>query len=518
MKSQASNRSITVLAALMLILAWIAYRPLFELASPEIEQEIEGLLFDSTSTGPLVVMVIAIWLVYRRWNRLRRLPRRASYGIGLALLLPSVPIYAWAVYTGATDLLIPALMLNLLGFGALIWGAPALKILFLPAAFLLFAMKLPVPLLNELLWKLQIWTADLSGFLLTQLGMLNSVAGDQIMRPGQKFAIIETCAGLRSAESLTMLAMLMVDLFRRPGLHGLILVATAPVLAFGVNGIRALTLILNPHSEIVAIHNLQGIVMLLIGLFAVYLFDGLLERVLPRRAAPAVAAPSAHSNSTPSSTPGLITGSAVLVVLVGLSVMLPRWQMPPRGSLPYPDSQIPKEFDGWTSNRFDTDLRFLGIVRFRARVDRLYQRQGEGVRLFLGVGSSDRRAMSPFSPKTAYPGSGWWVEEQRHVRLEPDGRDVRASVVRFGKGTQRRLVFDWNEGTRGRGDEVLRFVIALDQSRWERPREGVAARISTDLKGRRQPAQAAAEARLRDFYAAIRPEMDQVGYPRGQGN
>ena len=49
-------------------------------------------------------------------------------------------------------------------------------------------------------------------------------------------------------------------------------------------------------------------------------------------------------------------------------------------------------------------------------------------------------------------------------------------------------------------------------------REGVAARISTDLKGRGQSAQAAAEARLRDFYAAIRPELDLVGYPRGQGS
>jgi len=508
-----------VLAALALILAAIAYRALFEIANPDLGQEIEGLLFNSTSTGPVVVLVIAIWLLYRRWDRLRRLPRRTSFGLGLGLLLPSVPIYAWATYTGATDLLIPALMLNLLGFGALLWGAPALQVLFLPTVFLLFAMKLPVPLLNQLLWKLQIWTADYTGFLLSQLGMLNSVAGDQIMRPGQKFAIIETCAGLRSAESLSMLAVLMVDLFRRRGLHALILVAIAPVLAFGVNGLRALTLILNPHSEIVAIHNLQGIAMLLVGLLTLYLIDGVLDRILTHRVPRPVPAPSATpSASTDSSAlQGLVTASAVLAVLVGLSVTLPRWEPPARGSLPFPDSQVPKQLSGWTSSPLDTDLEFLGIVLFRARVDRLYQRGGESVRLFMGVGRRERREVSPFSPKTAFPGSGWWVEETWGVRLEPDGREVRASVMRYGKGTQRRLVFDWAEGTRGQADELLRFLIALDQSRWARPREGIAVRISTELGDKGQSPRAAAETRLRDFYGAIRPSLALVGFPRGQG-
>jgi EpsI family protein len=513
-----ADRSVAALAVLALILTALAYRGLFDVANPDLEQEIEGLLFHSTSTGPVVVLVIATWLLYRRWGRLRRLPRRTSFGLGLGLLLPSIPIHAWASYTGATDLLIPALMLNLLGTGALLWGAPALRILFLPTVFLLFAMKLPVPLLNQLLWKLQIWTAELSGFLLSQLGMLNSVAGDQIMRPGQKFAIIETCAGLRSAESLTMLSVLMVDLFHRRGLHGLILVAIAPVLSFGVNGLRALTLILNPHSEIVAIHNLQGVAMLLIGLLTLYLIDGVLDRVLPHRVPRAATAPSPTPGTDGSALPGLVTASAVLAVLVGLSVTLPRWEPPTRGSLPFPDSQVPKQLSGWTSSPLDTDLEFLGIVLFRARIDRLYQRQGEAVRLFVGVGRRERREVSPFSPKTAFPGSGWWVEETWGVRLEPDGREVRASVVRFGKGTQRRLVFDWTEGTRGLADEVLRFLIALDQSRWARPREGVAVRISTELGDKGQAPRAAAENRLRDFYSAIRPSLDPVGFPRGQGD
>ena len=50
------------------------------------------------------------------------------------------------------------------------------------------------------------------------------MSGDQILHSGQVFQIIETCSGLRTAETLTMLAVLMVDLFRRRGAHALILI------------------------------------------------------------------------------------------------------------------------------------------------------------------------------------------------------------------------------------------------------------------------------------------------------
>ena len=66
----------------------------------------------------------------------------------------------------------------------------------------------------------------------------------------------------------------------------------------------------------------------------------------------------------------------------------------------FPDEQIPKQLDAWTSTAHKTDLSFLGIVRFRARVDRVYKRDGERVELFVGVGSRDSRLASPFSPKT----------------------------------------------------------------------------------------------------------------------
>jgi len=373
-------------------------------------------------------------------------------------------------------------------------------------------MRIPAVLLNELLWVLQIWTAEYTGFVLQLIGQPAFVAGDQILLPDQNFAIIETCAGLRSCESLTMLAFLMVDLFARRGFHAGLLIGAAPIVAFGVNGLRAVTLVLNPHSEMAEIHTLQGIGMLLVGLVILYGIDIALEKLLAGRR-PRARSRAASKDSPPraSGLAAALVASAVLAGLVALSVTLPRWEPPGRGSLPFPDSQIPTQLDAWTSTTRKTDLSFLGIVRFRARVDRLYKRGGEAVELFVGVGSRDARLASPFSPKTAFPGSGWSREESRQIVLKPDGRPARLSVVRYGSGGRRKLVIDWTEGDAGLAGETLRYVAALDNSRWARSREGIAVRIATSLRNPSPAGQAAAESLLLDFYRSLRPKLDLVG-------
>jgi hypothetical protein len=73
-------------------------------------------------------------------------------------------------------------------------------------------------------------------------------------------------------------------------------------------------------------------------------------------------------------------------------------------------------------------------------------------------------------------------------------------------------VIDWTEGTKGLADETFRFATALDSSAWNRPREGVAVRLSASLRNANASTQAAAEALLLDFYRSIRPKLDLVGY------
>jgi exosortase len=517
---------IAVPGSLAVLLTGLAYRVMLDYTpAASLEIEVETLMFNNTSSGPPVVLVLAGWLAYRRWPRLRALSRGGASPLLAALwFVPCPLVFAWATYTGSADLLVIALMSNLAAAVALVFGTAGLRVMWLPVAFLAFALHAPAPLINELLWTFQIWTADYTGWLLNAMGLPAFVTGDQIIRPDQNFAIIETCSGLRSLESLMMLTVLMVDLFRRSGIHAAILVFLAPWAAFCVNGFRAVTIILNPHSEIVEIHTLQGVAVLMIGLLMLYVVDGWLERWLPTRApnakpptvnpAPAKLAPDLPNGSSRSGSPIVaLVALVVSVALLAISELTPRWEPPGKTDRPFPSSQIPVDYHGWTSSSVKLDRQFMGIVGFRAYIDRRYERGGDAVRLFAGVGGHELPRSSPFSPKTAFPGSGWWIERTESVVVEPDQRPVRLRVVRFGNGARRKLVFDWKEGTDGFVDEVVRAAAALDRSGWARPREGVSIRISTRLRDLSDTERSAALARLSGFYRTFRPLLDDLGTP-----
>ena len=216
------------------------------------------------------------------------------------------------------------------------------------------------PLLNAVVWPLQIWTANYAGALLDILGMPALVSGDRIIMSDGLFVIIETCSGLRSIETLSLLAVLMVDLFRRRGLHALLVLAVAPGVAFFINGFRALGLILNPHAQIASIHNLQGIVMLLGGVLVLYFWDGLLDRLLPGRTriSDAERRARARAGSQWPFAPRVGAVACFVAVLFGLSWLPPFAITPVRGTRPH--ESLERELGSRSSTEVKTDWLFLG--------------------------------------------------------------------------------------------------------------------------------------------------------------
>ena len=154
------------------------------------------------------------------------------------------------------------------------------------------------------------------------------VSGDRLILDRGLFAIIETCSGLRSIETLALLAILMIDLFGRRGRHALILLVLSPFVAFLINGLRCLGLIFNPHADIASIHNLQGIAMLLGGVLLLYFVDGLLARfgsepdpisaLEQRSRRTATRAPSRTADR------GVLVGFSALLVAISLAAAIRR--------------------------------------------------------------------------------------------------------------------------------------------------------------------------------------------------
>jgi len=503
--------------ALGLGAAAIAYRDLLWYAPKRsLSEEIEQLFFmPSQSIAPLIVLLSA-WLLYRRAAQLRSLPTAQAPWLGAACLAAGAIVHLWATLTSAPDLLAPSLGLVVCGVAALWKGRGALRVVLLPSLFLLFAMSLPAPLLNEVVLRLQVATADLAGVLLEMLGIPHHVAGEQILGTHQTYAVIETCSGLRSIETLTMVAILMADLFGRRGAHAILLVAAAPPLAFFLNGWRAVTLILNPYSELATVHNAQGIAMLLGGLVLLWLLDGLAERVGRRLGAGRGGTDACRRRSVsreerpdaPRAAP--FAAMIVLCALAVASLSFRRVDFSPPEPL-----RLASGLGNLTAEEIPTDRVFLGSAGFREVTTRRFQRDGHSVDVFLGVGWRPGRARSARSPKTALPGSGWILEAEQPRMLAPDDRVVRQLVLR--SGTQTMLVYHWYEGDAGLALETIRSLLALDSSPFRRLDDILAVRMATPIEGPLAAGLEPAAARLDGLYAALREVIDHLPGRRGGG-
>jgi EpsI family protein len=490
------------------LLALLAYGELFRIQprAEELSEELEIWLLMPSQTSAAIVAAMSGWLLYRRRQRLAALdPRAGPHWLTALLLGLGGVVFAWGTYTGAADLLAFSLMASALGIGNLFWGTPGLRALGLPVGFLVFAVPMPAALLNAIVFRFQLWTADLTGLLLYLIGLPAFVAGDQILREGDSFTIVEGCSGMRSVETLTMLSVLMVDLFRRRGWHAVLLVAVAPVLAFFLNGWRAVFLMLNPLSGTTLIHNAQGIAILLAGVLLIFLLDGLLARLLPDAApGPGQARPQGQLGWRRA-----LAATASFGVLAALAQWMPVWQ-PPAAGIPRLEGRVPLEVGGWRGTDLDTNYYvFLGRTGFGQTLERRYRRGTEAVDLFVGETDHRDRLRNGWSPKTIFPGSGWIVEEAGTQPLAAIGRDVDYRVLR--SGTRRILVYHWRTEMQGLAGEVFRSLVALDQSPLRRSRHAVVVRVTTELGAPSIRNRQAAEKRLEDFSEAIWVFLSPLG-------
>lgn len=488
-----------------------AYSSLLDLGTRYgFEKGVEYWLFRPTDNAPLIIIVFASWLLYRRWYRVRVLPPSTAPPAVIAVgVLLAIGFHAWAIYTRADDLKVVSLVLVLSSLVVARWGVPGLRALALPIFFLLLAVPIPAPLLLAVVFEMQIWTANFAGFLLYVLGLPALVSGDQIFRATQTFQVIEGCSGLRSVETLTMLTILLIDLFGRRGWHAIVLLVAAPLVAFWLNGFRVLTLILNPHSEIIAIHNLQGIAILLVGLLVVYGIDLLIERLRgPEHEAADAWTPPDTSGSRPYVPALAATALGVLALGTGVSTLVtPIWPDPVSTGYWLYDV-VSSELGLWRSEKAEIDYEFRGSTRFREVVDSTFELNEGPVRVFIGTADLGQRGGSVLSPTTARPGSGWVVRESAPRSLEEAGLEVEERLLE--KGKRRVLIHHWYMGDRGLFEETWRSLMALDRSPLRRPEPLYVVRLDTPLFGRGEADRAAAEARLERVRRALEPAFEAI--------
>lgn len=498
--------SIWSLVALALV-AGVYALPLLSLeSSPDLSaQEIEGWFFDPEEPPLLVVLAVSTWLVWQRRAKLSALPHSSSL-IGIPLLIAGIAAAAWGQSNGAFDGYVWSLAMNTLAFGALARGRPGMRTLALPALVLLFAVPLPDPLENELLWALQKITAT-GALHLHQLAGIGTLGSDAMLfRDTSAFVVIEECSGLQGILTLTLVSLLLRDLFGSAAARTWLVVAAAPVVACAVNVARVAWIALGDAREPQVNHIGQGISTLLVGTFILFA----LARGLGRHDAPK-AQPLASHGGWP-----IRRACAVLLSMLCLNM----WT-PPRAPATIESIDLRRAFAdhrGWVGQSEETDRLFIGRVAIGAVIQRQFTRTrhdnsaAEAVQLFVGYARVGFERESPFSSKLTLPGGDWSMIERRLETNWRLFREVETGLAR--RGNELALVQSWNIGDEGLLRETLRSVFALTPPAFPRITPRRVVRIAAPIFADTPKGHQHAKRSLHRFLIDYGDELESLAEPR----
>ena len=484
-----------ILIAGLLVLFVLAYHQLFawETAADVVPDVVSAFFSPSgVSTQFLYVLVIGLLLI-RRDDIAAAYRCHGEPWSAQLYLVPGVCLFLWGAFVNALDLVHVSLVLVAFGVARFLSGRSLTRLLVPPALILLLGTPLPAVLINQIIFPLQLVDTIHSVWLLNAIGIPTSAQGDMIVMAESSTHFAESCTALGFSLWLTIFALAYVYIFRIRGWHAVLLVLSAPVIAYLVNLLRAFTLVLNPAMEVLTIHTLQGVVFFLIGFSLLYAVDVVLMRQFLHQTKQAckweTCAIGRHRSKS------VLVMVSLLLLLTLASHLMPRWQAPAAGV--YPRVGLPDQIQDWDLNLvLPVKYTLLGSVRFSSSVHQSYLKGSDGVAVFIGLDDRLRRNRSLLSGKNAYHEAIGLEQERSVVDLGPEIGQAIAVVSDYGPG--RILTYHWYKGIESTLEEVLYAFFALDQSPFRRQGPATVIRVTTNVElvpgGRAQ-----ADKRLRTF-------------------
>jgi len=498
-----TSRKEQALLVLLLILVVLTFHQLVmgEAESDFIPTVIEA-FFSVSGISPQIIYVLVTGLFFLRRKDIAEAYRGAGEPWSAMLfLLPGSCLFLWGHFVGAMDIIHVSFILTGFGAARYLSGKKMTRAILPPVLILVLATPLPAVLINQLIFPLQLRDTINSVWLLNAIGIPSLAQGDMISMAENSTRFAESCTALGFIIWLTIFSLAYVYIFRIIRWHAVLLVLSAPFIAYAVNILRAFSLVLNPALEILTIHTLQGIVFFLIGFSLLYAVDNVLMRCF------------SHDNSKPGEqfilqakdeAAGAKQGKLyvlvfIFAVLLIVSLVMPKWPAPSRDT--YPAVTLPDELGEWQFTATPPiKYSFLGSVRYSSTLYRDYSRDKEHVSIFIGTDDRLRRHRSLLSDKNGYQDAIGMVQERSTVDLGPDIGHAVAIVTDH--DTRRMLTYHWYEGVDSTAREILYALLALDQSPFRRENPARVTRLATYV-ALTQEGRAHADKRLREFLGVM---------------
>lgn len=239
-------------------------------------------LHDGNWSHGWIIPLFSLWFIKQNWERISSTPVRWAW-LGLPLLLAGLAGYFWMLLTARAGY--PrsmCMMISLLGVIILFAGVLSLRHLWVPWAFLFFAIPLPGRMYFALTDPLRRLAATVASAVLSVMpGLTVERRGSvlETMYNGQ-FGILgveDACSGMRSTITLCALGVAVTFMSNRPAWQRIVMAGMCVPIATLCNIIRVLITCLlyiyvDPKYAGGTYHTTLGLLMILV---AFGLFNGL---------------------------------------------------------------------------------------------------------------------------------------------------------------------------------------------------------------------------------------------------
>jgi len=472
------------------------------------------------SHGYLIPLVSA-YLIWERRNLLKTLEFRPSWlPVGVVVLATAVAVIG---EISALYILIHfALVLIILAMAWSILGWEAFRYVLIPLALLAFAIPLPYFLEATLTADLQLVSSQLGVALIRLFEIPVYAEGNVIDLGSYQLQVVEACSGLRYLYPLMGVGFIVVYLYQVAfWKRALIFFSTIPITIL-MNSIRIgiIGILVNYWGQGMAegfLHFFEGwiifIACLAILLGEMWLLNRLssppvtFRQVFGMPAGPDLDETRSEVRTRAVSGPFVACVALVLVSLAVIQAIDTRDEVIPEREK---FVAFPLHFEGWRGSQENLEPIFYNKLGLTDYLLNTYARPAEPpVNFYVAYYESQRKGISPHSPRVCVPAGGWTITDLKRVEISlgnPAGT-IRVNRAVIQKGMRKQLVYYWFK-QRGRdiANEYFMKWYLLSDSLTRNRTDGSLVRLTTPiLPGEKN---ADAERRLKDFLEAVNPMLD----------
>jgi exosortase B len=236
-----------------------------------------------------LIAAVSVWLIHRRRDAIAALPRAPSLRVAMCLFCASMSMYFLGRVLGVVRLELLSIVLMPAVYLLLFKGKAALKLVWFPIFYLLFAIPPPFSLELAVTGPMKAAVSELATQFLSWIGYPIGNSGVVITIGQYQLLVNEACAGLQTMFTLEAMGLLYANLMNHSSTwrSALLAILVVPI-AFLANVVRVVVLsLVTFHVGDAAgqgfLHGFAGMVLFLVALVLVVGVDALLGRAWPIR-------------------------------------------------------------------------------------------------------------------------------------------------------------------------------------------------------------------------------------------